>query len=120
MTDFIVTITDPDQLAGITWAREEYNKTIAPPPPPLDSVTGGMAMPPPTPGTQVQEALIESDQDYVQHVMNRASISYADQKLRAEYVQHYEDAQAAADLERKKRQEPVAREPEEPMVPRRK
>jgi|KBSMisStandDraft_5_1062788.scaffolds.fasta_scaffold427712_2 hypothetical protein len=100
MTDFIVTITDPDQLAGITWARESYNASLPPEPPPMpDSVMGVMAAPPPDtmmmPGQQ-SAAAIQSDQEYVQWVMEQAAISYADQKLRAEYQAHYENAVGAA------------------------
>jgi hypothetical protein len=86
MTDFIVTITDPIQLEGITWAREQYNATLPPPPPPSepsDTVTGGM--------TETVTPPVESDEAYVQRVMEQAAISYADQKLRSEYQAHYEN-----------------------------
>jgi len=92
MTDFIVTITDPDQLAGITWAREQYNATIPPPPPPMngDTVTGGMTAPPPMAGQQSAATPIETDEAYVQWVMEQAAISYADQQLRQQYHTAYE------------------------------
>ena len=99
MTDFTVTITDPEQLAGITWAREQYNAAIPPPPPPLepppDSVAGAMTMPPPTMTLQTTTP-IETDQDYVQWVMEQAAVSYADQKLRSQYREDYEEAAGAA------------------------
>jgi hypothetical protein len=77
MTDFTVTITDPAQLAGITWACEQHNATLPPvaegdePAPPFD------------------------DAAYIQWVIEQAAISYADQQLRAEYQQHYENAVSA-------------------------
>lgn len=107
MTDFIVTITDPAQLDGITWAREQYNVSLPPPPPPVidntlpipeDSVAGGMAVPPPPgvmPMAETQPPL-ETDEEYVQWVMESAAVSYADQKVRQEHRQNYEDAAGAA------------------------
>jgi hypothetical protein len=105
LTDFVVTITDQASLDGITWAREQYNASLPPPPPPLDTVTGGMAtpegvarpermMPAPMPMADAP-APIETDQEYVQWVMSQAAISYADQKLRDEYRQYYENATQA-------------------------
>lgn len=57
--EFIVTITDPKHLAGITAAREAYN-----------------AAPNPN-GPQ----RFETDAEYVQFVMERAAASYARQHL---------------------------------------
>lgn len=54
MTDFTVTITDPDKLAGIAAARARYNE---------DNPDGPL----------------ETDEDYVQFVMERAAASYARQ-----------------------------------------
>ncbi len=84
MTVFTVTIDDPASLDGITWARGEYNKSLPPPPVAEEGVE-----PPPNPTPP-----IETDQDYVQWVMSQAAFSYADQKLRQEYQQHYENAVA--------------------------
>jgi len=131
MTDFIVTITDPEQLAGITWAREQYNASLPPPPMPMppDTVTGGMAsamaaaiggddaltpsgthVPPALapermgiegelsedePSPQVQpDGTLDTDQEYVQWVMEQAAASYAMQQEQAQWRQAYEDAQA--------------------------
>jgi len=82
MTDFVVTITDQAQLDGITWAREQYNLA-------LPAVPDNMSDIPPTPA-------IDTDEEYVQHVMEHAAMSYADQKLRAEHQQNYQDAVEAA------------------------
>lgn len=54
MTDFVVTITDPAHLAGITWAREQAVEPLA------------------------------TDADYVQWVMAEAAASYAEQQYMAE------------------------------------
>lgn len=51
MTDFTVTITDEASLAGITAARLVYNETA--------------------------EAPLETDDEYVQFVMEKAALSYA-------------------------------------------
>ena len=110
MTDFIVTITDPAQLAGITWAREQYNASLPPPPSPPDTVTGGMStngtngngsapMTSPPPGVMPMTDTpppIATDEEYVQWVMEQAAISYADQKLRHQYRSDYEQAAEAA------------------------
>ena len=107
MTDFIVTITDPLQLEGITWAREQYNATIPPPPPempdPPDTVTGGMAMPPPMAGQQSTAQPIATAAEYVQWVMEQAAVSYADQQLRWEHQQNYEDEVRSRNLAKEKR-----------------
>ncbi len=55
MAVFSVTITDASRLAGISAAREAYNNAI-----PTDA-----------PGP------FETDEEYVQFVMDRASASYA-------------------------------------------
>jgi hypothetical protein len=91
MTDFVVTITDPAQLAGITWAREQFNASLPPPPPDtLDTMEGGMEAPMmPMPMVNAVPP-IETDQEYVQHVMEQAAVSYADQQLRAQYQDAYE------------------------------
>jgi len=83
MTDFVVTITDPVQLAAITWAREQYNASLPPAPPPPEE--GGEPGEPPIPP-------IETDAEYVQWVMEQAVVSYSDQQLRWEHQQNYEDA----------------------------
>ncbi len=100
MTEFVVTITDPDQLAGITWAREQYNAALPPLPPPemmaaakdpeLSAVTT-VEIPPP---------MLETDQEYVQHVMAQAAVSYADQRMRKEYQDQYEAAVTAVTARR--------------------
>ena|SRR5580765_4949867 len=115
MTDFIVTITDQASLDGITWAREQYNASLPPPPPPMldntlpppgDSVAGTstngngsapMSSPPigVMPMADVPQP-IETDEEYVQWVMEQAAISYADQKLRHQYRSDYEEAANAA------------------------
>lgn len=81
--DFTVTIEDPAHLAGITWAREEYNKTVVPPPPEAEGED-----PPPAP-------TLDTDADYVQWVMAHAAASYADQKYRAETLTAAEAGRAA-------------------------
>jgi hypothetical protein len=99
LTDFTVTITDPAQLAGITWARESYNATLPPdlpPPEPPPDTVAGMGGPPIMPSRQSSAAAIATDEEYVQWVMEQAAISYADQKLRSEYLAHYENAVEAA------------------------
>lgn len=116
MTDFIVTITDPEQLAGITWAREQYNASIPPPSPPPEQTPEAMSADIPTtevmsdmmPTPVQQQTPLDTDEAYVQHIMDQASISYVDQKLRAEYQAHYENATADAAASRAKRLEPKA------------
>jgi hypothetical protein len=102
MTDFVVTITDPEQLAGITWAREQHNASLPPPPPdvlqplegddegdePIDRIV--VENPPQTQA----EGAIATDEEYVQWVMEQASASYAVQQEQAQWRQAYEDAQA--------------------------
>lgn len=56
MATFIVTITDPAHIAGITAAREAYNAGLAP-----------------------DEAPLATDAEYVEFVMARAAESYARQ-----------------------------------------
>lgn len=63
MTDFTVTITDPAQLDGITWSRQQHNASI-----PRDNEGNPL------------EPLIEDDPAYVQFVMEGAAASYAYQK----------------------------------------
>lgn len=82
MTDFVVTITDPDQLAGIRWARERHNAPLTPPP-----LEEGEE---PPPGSPPPEGLCETDADYVQWVMDQAAASYAQQKRDAEWQDAYE------------------------------
>jgi hypothetical protein len=99
LTDFVVTITDQAALDGITWAREQYNASLPQPPAPPDTVMGGRTTMPegmaPMPMAEVPPPLA-TDQEYVQWVMEQAAISYADQKLRAEYQAHYENAAGGA------------------------
>lgn len=64
-TDFTVTIADPSQLAGITYARTQYNATL-----PKDGkgdVVGALA----------------TDADYVSWVVRQAAASYASQQTKA-------------------------------------
>jgi len=100
MTDFIVTITDPALLDGITWAREQHNAAVAPPnspPEPLPDAEGvddpedGME----TPSVEItpDQRLLESDEAYVQWVMEQAAISYAEQKEQAAWRQAYLESQ---------------------------
>lgn len=77
MTDFIVTITDSYELAGITWAREQHNK-IAPPPDGEQPPVGTTA------------PYLETDEEYVQYTMQQAAASYAQEQLRAEHYAAYE------------------------------
>jgi hypothetical protein len=95
MTDFVVTITDPDELAGITWAREQHNAALPPPPPEDMGVTTLPVVPPDgvvqLPATTVDDPLL-TDEAYVQWVMEQAARSYSDQKLRHEYEQEYQAA----------------------------
>jgi hypothetical protein len=51
----------------------------------------GMSGAPPMVGLQSTATPIETDAEYVQWVMGQAAMSYADQKLRWEYQQNYED-----------------------------
>lgn len=97
MTDFIVTITDPDQLSGITWAKEQHNGAL----PPVavvevDPPEDGME-----PSVKSSEAVIQTDQEYVQWVMEQAAISYAYQKEQVEWRQAYEAAQAQSRMRRR-------------------
>lgn len=79
MTTFVVTITDPAQLAGITWAREQFNAALPPPPPPPPegmSADEAALLPP----VVDQQRRLETDADYVQWVMEQAAASYATQQ----------------------------------------
>jgi len=67
MTTFKIEITDESKLAGITAARNKHNENI----PATINDEEGKELPNP--------ALIETDEDYVQFVMNKASESYANQ-----------------------------------------
>jgi hypothetical protein len=87
MTDFIVSITDPVQLAGITWARQQYNAAIPPPPPDYQPSGIEEEMVNISPQSTV---VIDTDEEYVQWVMEQAAISYADQQLKSEYQTAYE------------------------------
>lgn len=81
--DFTVTITDQAALDGIAWARRQHNDDAL-----------AMAQPPAEEGGEPVYApgmpVTPDDAAYVQWVMERASVSYAEQKARA-------DALAAAD-----------------------
>ena len=69
MTDFTITITDEKKLAGITAARNTYNATL---PTEIDD--------PSNQGTMIPNpAILNSDNDYVQFVMDMAAQSYANQ-----------------------------------------
>ncbi|HYJ44075.1 MAG TPA: hypothetical protein VEW06_06425 [Xanthobacteraceae bacterium] len=78
MADFTVTIEDADQLAGITWAREQYNASL------------------PTNDAGEPVGALADDTAYVQYVMDNAAASYAQQQMDAEWRSAYEEAKAAA------------------------
>lgn len=65
MTIFTVTITDLSSLTGVTRARNSYNAAL---PRALDN-SGKVISP--TPGT------LNTDNDYIQMVVNKAAESYA-------------------------------------------
>lgn len=65
MADFTITITDPVDLEGITWARQQYN----------------YALPVGEDGQPVNP--LNDDAAYVQFVMSSAAHSYAQQKAMA-------------------------------------
>lgn len=76
MAKFTITITDEGKLAGITAAREAYNaelpSTIDDPnfvPTEENKIAPKIANP----------DLLETDEDYVQFVMDRAAESYSNQ-----------------------------------------
>jgi hypothetical protein len=124
MTDFIVSITDAAQLAGITWAREKYNESLPPPPPPPDPEVldaGAMreapangeanpmnevapgetqgeaeATPMAEPEATPMQAPLDTDDAYVQWVMEQAAASYAVQQEQETWIKAYQDAQQAA------------------------
>jgi len=109
MTDFVVTITDPAELSGITWAREAHNAAIPQPPPDVMAAdmepqldTNGM----PIPGTgngqsasafvaDPTQVLLATDEEYVQWLVGQAAASYAIQQEQEAWRQAYTDAQAA-------------------------
>ena len=66
MSTFTIEITDASKLAGITAARNKYNENIS-----ATITEEGSEIPNP--------ALIETDEDYVQFVMDKAAESYANQ-----------------------------------------
>lgn len=69
MTDFTITITDEKKLAGITAARNTYNAAL---PTEIDDPNNqGTMIPNPT--------ILNSDNDYVQLVMDMAAQSYVNQ-----------------------------------------
>jgi len=88
--DFTISITDPAQLAGISWAREQHNATLTPPDPPPPE-EGEEAPPPPEPPA----GLCETDADYVQWVMEQAAASYAQQQIDAQWRDAYQADMAA-------------------------
>jgi hypothetical protein len=67
MTTFNITITEESKLAGITAARNKYNENL----PEIITDEEGIEIPNP--------AIINTDEDYVQFVMDKASESYANQ-----------------------------------------
>ena len=67
MTTFTIEITGTSKLAGITAARNKYNENL-----PL-TITDEEGNEIPNP------AILETDEDYVQFVMDKASESYANQ-----------------------------------------
>lgn len=64
--DFIFTTTDSSKLAGITAARNAYNSAL-PQTVTIDTVE------------TLNPAILATDQEYVQFVMDNASLSYANQ-----------------------------------------
>ena len=70
MTKFTVEITDASKLAGITAARERYNESL---PVTITEGEGEESVEVPNP------ALITTNADYVQFVMEKAAESYANQ-----------------------------------------
>jgi hypothetical protein len=67
MTIFTIDITEASKLAGITAARNKYNETLSSTI--LDEEQNEIPNP----------AILETDEDYVQFVMDKASESYANQ-----------------------------------------
>lgn len=67
MTTFTIEIVGASKLAGITAARNKYNENL--PATILDEEQNEIPNP----------AIIETDEDYVQFVMDKASESYANQ-----------------------------------------
>jgi hypothetical protein len=67
MTIFTIDITGTSKLAGITAARNKYNENL--PVTILDEEQNEIPNP----------AILETDEDYVQFVMDKASESYANQ-----------------------------------------
>jgi hypothetical protein len=65
MTTFTIEITGTSKLAGITAARNKYNENL--PATILDEEQNEIPNP----------AILETDEDYVQFVMDKASESYA-------------------------------------------
>jgi len=70
MTDFIVSITEPAHLDGITWARDAHNVEA-------EQLRGE------APEYRPDMPFIETDDGYVQWVMERAAASYAQQQALA-------------------------------------
>jgi hypothetical protein len=67
MTTFTIEITDDSKLAGITAARYKYNENLS------LTITDEEGDEIPNP------AILETDEDYVQFVMDKAAESYANQ-----------------------------------------
>lgn len=67
MTTFTIEITGTSKLAGITAARNKYNENL--PATILDEEQNEIPNP----------AILETDEEYVQFVMDKASESYANQ-----------------------------------------
>ena len=67
MTTFTIEITGSSKLAGITAARNKYNENL--PATILDEEQTEIPNP----------AILETDEEYVQFVMDKASESYANQ-----------------------------------------
>jgi hypothetical protein len=121
MTDFIVTITDPEQLAGITWAREQRNASLPPAPvppeplPPGDEPVIDNTLPPePLPELPPDQRPLETDEEYVQWVMGQAAASYAVQQEQATWRQAYADAQVESKRKREARDAEIAAQPDDP------
>ena len=71
MTTFTIEITGSSKLAGITAARNKYNENL--PATIQDEEQTEIPTEIPNP------AILETDEDYVQFVMDKASESYANQ-----------------------------------------
>jgi len=72
MVDFTVTITDKTHLAGLTYARTQYNNSL--PKVPIKNTNPVEYEP-----IEDHPDYLATDQDYIQHIMSKACESYAKQ-----------------------------------------